>query len=315
MGFAPEISPSVRLAYHPAPELTFWTAASRSINTPPYTASDVEVRVAQIPPEWFLAENGVPLKGPALGKFLAIVPNENVKVTDYYTLEAGHRGSHGHRLQWDVSTFYCWVRNQFNISPFDSTLQSVIPSRVHLGDSITPLYGTNLLHEDHFGGESLLRILPADFLSLELSYSLFWVWRAEGLPIPGVVGKRFHPLPEDGLKSPRHVGRTKINIDLPWETSASLNGILSSPFSRGARFNYANQSNDPTGGIIVDPARVQFQLDLLLRKSFFRDRASFSVWGRNLLEKPFVEVHNPYAWTNYPHQIHRTFGTGLEYSF
>ena len=120
--------------------------------------------------------------------------------------------------------------------------------------------------------------------------------------------------------TPNHVGRAKLNSDLPFGFGLFLHGILSSPFSRGEAFNYykqlpMSQTQVHSQSIIADPARMQFQLDFSLQKSLLRDRLSVSVWGRNVLADPFVENYNQFGWVSFPHQTHRTFGSGLVYQF
>ena len=88
--------------------------------------------------------------------------------------------------------------------------------------------------------------------------------------------------------------------------------MLTSPFYRGTLFNYLGQVGDDAGGLIVDPPRTQFHLDLVLQKRFHGDRITMSVWGRNLLADPHVEAFYNYALIAYPHQVHRTFGATLD---
>jgi outer membrane receptor protein involved in Fe transport len=313
----PEIMPSLRLAYSPASDLTFWAAASRSITNPSYSQTDMEFRQAQIPPYWVLRQDPrMTQEPPAAGKWIAIVSaDENVKPAGYYTIEAGHRGMGGPRIQWDISAFYSWIKAATALTPMDSSLQTVIPSRARPGDSIVPLYNANLLDREDFGGEFLARLMPLDYLRLELSYSLYTTYHFHGLPIPhDPRGRNYEPAKED-LRTPQHVGRFKAYLDLPGDFTFTGLGILSSPFSRGQPFSYVRQDNNPFLGVTADRSRMQFHLDLIVQKRLYRDRITLTAWGRNLLADPFVETYNQYGWLSYPHQIHRTFGAGLEYRF
>ncbi|MDB5104847.1 MAG: ligand-gated TonB-dependent outer rane channel [Fibrobacteres bacterium] len=316
----PEISPSLRLAYRPTPDLTFWAAASRSITTPSHAHSDMEIPVQQVPPPWYFQAQGVANPPPAAGAWAAIVGGgTDVKPTDYYTLEAGGRGWLGSLLQWDGSGFYSWVRDQISVTPFDASLQTVVPSRVNAGGRIVPLYYTNIYNYESFGGEGLIRLFPIPLLRLELSYALFWKYHVLGREIPGDTSGRI--VKEEDLHgeprwTPRHVGRVKAYLDLPWDVDFSLFGILSSPFMRGTHFNYITQRPDPIDGVEVGKERAQFQLDAILQRAFYRDRITATLWGRNLLaSKPYTEFYNQYVWSTYPHQVHWTFGGGLEYRF
>ncbi len=322
ISLVPEISPSVRLAYKPSERSTWWAAASRSVTTPSNGQSDVEIRQAQVPPEWYLRTvPGYTGNAPAAGHFVALVPGNKVAPVNYYTLEAGQRGSMARNIQWDASAFYNWVRGQLDATPFDSTLQTLVPSRAHPPDSVSPIYETNLQNYESYGGEALLRYLPADFLRIELSYAYFRLRDFVGLPIPGDAQGRKAEMPADfQLRTPRHVGRAKVYWDLPLGFSLSVVGLVSSPFSRGEPFNYLqqlpmSQTLVHSQSVTADPPAPQFQLDFSLRKTLWNDRLSVGIWGRNVLADPFVENYNQYGWISFPHQVHRTFGTGMVYQF
>ncbi|MEO6097033.1 MAG: TonB-dependent receptor [Fibrobacteria bacterium] len=321
----PEISPSLRLAWKPAEDLTFWGAASRSITTPSYSQTDFEVRQAQIPPYWYFQNHkdvlGDVPQSPAMGRFVALVPGTEVSPVEYLTLESGHRGSLAGNLQWDLSAFYSWVHGMSGATPFDSSLQTVIPSKAHAPDTIVPVYATNLADYQSFGGEAILRYVPAEYLRMELSYSLFYIRDFVGLAIPRDSAGRTYVAPTDWLRrTPNHVGRAKIFCDLPFGINLFVTGTLSSPFSRGEAFNYyeqlpMSQTRIHDQSLVADPARVQFQLDFSIQKRLFEDRLSLTVWGRNVLAEPFVENYNQFGWISFPHQTHRTFGAGLVYQF
>lgn len=315
-GYEAEVSPSLRLAWRPTPSATWWAAASRSITTPSYIQSDMEFRFVQIPPFWVLRSQGFTEPPPAAGKWVSLVPSGDVGPVDYYTLELGHRGGLGDRLQWDLSAFHSWVRGVMALTPVDSTFQTAVPSRVFPGDSVVPMFYGNLIDMEHAGGEALLRIQPSGGVRLELSYALFVNYNYRGLPIPrDTAGRTFAAKALDPPETPTHVGRLKAFLDLPWEVEASALGIVSSPFWRGGPFNYVSQRTDDNGGVMVDPSRPQVQLDLVLQRTFFRGRLTGTAWGRNLLADPFVEVHNQYGYTGYPRQIHRSFGIGIGYRY
>ncbi len=319
LGWVPEISPSLRLAFKPNNDQTWWAAASRGVTTPANSQRDMEVRVSQLPPTWQKWVWGAQ-PPPGAGKWVALVSGDEVPV-NYYTLECGQRGSWKQRVQWDVSGFYSWVRGQIGLTPVDPTFQTVIASKGNPSDSLVPLYNANLDDEETFGGEAWLRLLPMEALRMEFSYSLFWVYNFVGYPIPNDPGGRTFPRPDEfNRQTPNHVLRARANCVLPFETGLNVNGIVSSPFSRGEAFNYALQRPVSQTGrffanqaVIADAPRWQFQMDVSLEKKFLADRLTVTAWGRNLLADPFVEVFNQYGWISYPHQIYRTFGINLSY--
>jgi hypothetical protein len=121
-------------------------------------------------------------------------------------------------------------------------------------------------------------------------------------------------------RTPNHVGRARLNWDLPFGFAMNVNGLLSSSFSRGEAFNYyeqlpASRTLLHDQAIIADPSAPEFQLDFSLRKDLLADRLAVTLWGRNVLADPHVEIYNQYAWVGFPHPIHRTFGAGLEYRY
>ncbi|MDB5105949.1 MAG: TonB-dependent receptor, plug [Fibrobacteres bacterium] len=315
-GKLPEVSPSLRLAYLPSKEMTFWGAASRSITTATYIQSETDFRVSQVPPAWYLKQDPrfATQAPPAAGKWATVLTGDDVKPVDYYTLEAGHRGSRGSKIQWDVSAFYKWGLNRVAVMPFDNSLQTVALSKSHPGDTIVPLYLANLIDREDFGGESVLRLLPTRYLSLEMSYTLFYTWNYKGLPIPGDPDGATYVQPKDeDRRTPRHIERVKADLELPWNTMLSANLMVTSPFARGTPFNYLTQSGDEDGGLIVDPPAMQYHLDLVLRKSLFGERMEVSAWGRNLLADPYVESYYKYTVPAFPHQVHRTFGVTMDW--
>jgi len=322
IGSEPEISPMLALAYKPSGAWTWWTSVSRSFTTPSYSQSDLEIRQSQIPPEWFLSLNPE-YQGPtpAAGRWVALVPGEDTEPIRYYSLEAGHRGSPTLKVQWDLSASYNWVRGQIGLTPMDPALQTVIPSRAHPPDSIVPLYYSNLEDYESFGGEGVFRFLSGEGFRLELSYSMFYIHGFEGRKIPGDALQRTYKGPRDhDNRTPNHVGRAKIAYELTRGLRLGLNGLVSSPFSRGEPFDYVEQLPEsqeqiPGGALVADPARPQFQLDVSLHKRIWRDKLAITLWGRNVLADPIVETFNQYGWASYPHQIHRTFGAGLVYQY
>ncbi len=317
IGPEPEISPSLRLAYQAGQDLTFWAAASRSVTTPSYSQTGMEFRSQQIPSAWFFEANGLPAP-PAAGKWAAVIPGSVVKPGEFYTLEAGNRGILGSLLQWDVSGFYSWAQDQVDITQIDEKRALVVPSTSVPGDSIFPLFNSNITDYESFGGEAVARVYPREFLHLELSYALFVKYALRGLKIPGDPLGRTHDVSdyEDNIATPRHIGRVKAYIDLPYYLELTLHGTVASEFHRGAPFNYRTQTTDFLNGVVPAESNPIFQLEGSLRRSFYYDRITAMVWGRNLLARePFVENYYPFVWSTYPHQVHRTFGAGIEYRY
>jgi outer membrane receptor protein involved in Fe transport len=321
ISLVPQVSPSLRLAYQPREDMTFWTAVSRSVTLPTYAQHDIEVRQTQIPPDWYLRRiPGYQGGAPAAGRYAALVPGSDQGPVDFYTVEAGHRGSAGDRVQWDLSGFYAWVHGALSVTPLDSTFQTVVPSKTRPGDTIVPIYATNLEDYESYGGEIVARWMPYDGLKLEASYSAFWMYHLEGLPIPGDRQGRDYNVELDlPRRTPHHVGRLRADCVLPFGFGLTLNALAASPFSRGEAFNYyeqlpASRTLVHDQSLIVDPAAPELQLDLSLRRDL-GEHLTLSVWGRNILADAHVENYNQFGWVSFPHQVHRTFGAGLLYQY
>jgi outer membrane receptor protein involved in Fe transport len=314
----PEVSPSLRLAYRASPQHTFWAAASRSITLPSYSQIDMEFRVQQVPPAWYLQALGTPdsLIPPGAGKWIAILAQGDVKPSNYYMLEAGNRGLLGSRLQWDVSTFYLWARNQLSITNLDSDFKTVVPSRANPGDTVIPIYNANIAQYETMGCEAVVRWLATGGLRLEYSLSVYLDFNRKGLSQAGDIGSNSEDELALSNQTPKYVSRIRADLDLPFDMDLTAFALIPTRYASGSKFNYITQRPDPNEGMDVAKNRPFMYLDLTLRKSFHKDRMMAMIWGHNLLAgEPYEDFYNQYVWSSYPHRIHRTFGGGLEYRF
>jgi hypothetical protein len=313
VGNTPEISPTARLAIMPSERATLWGAWSRSVTTPGYIQSGVEARQAQLPgptslawrsPETW-ASLGLPMDTvpPAgAGKWVALVPNDSVKTAKYYTTEGGVRAIPIKDLYLDLSTYYAQFRDGYQLTTADPRV--VIPSKIHPGDSIVPIYYKNLLRGHGYGLELVARYKPVAFSQVEVSYAWSrWLDDSQGKDL--------------GDKMPNHIIRTRIYLDLPFETSLYLGGQWRSRIEKAIdKYDFNTQEHDPAAesGIGADAAPATFKADFCIEKKFLNDKLSVNVWGNDILHGPYVET---YAWyvDVYPHTIQGTFGAGISYRF
>ncbi len=314
----PELSPSVRLTFKPDQKITLWSAASRSITTPGYVQDKMEYRMAEIP--YITQEMAAALNIPYMGYdklflpgttkcYVAIVSEDNVKPTEYYTYEFGARVSISPKVYIDLSTYYSRCNN--GITPdLDYMSKGPTPSKVDDTTTILPIYYTNTFKETLYGGELIARITPIENLRTEISYSYLCETR-QGLPIPGQPRQYYDET--DKWTTPKHIIRFRPYYDIPEEgIHLTLNVTWLSQFDRGDKFNYLTQLPD-TLGINANPPANKLKLDCSIEKELLKDQLSLLIWGRNILSDPYVEYFSQYVGVGYPHTIGRTFGMTITF--
>jgi hypothetical protein len=317
----PEYSPSLRVSVRPLEKLTAWGAWSRSVTVPAYVHTNIEQRRHAIysatssadslsraygrPAEDILAEMDI---RPGYGKWVAMVSPEKLEPTTYRTTECGIRSSLLPRVFVDISFFHALIEDGFTASSFDSTLSTVVPSRLSPGDSIVPIkWGNSEARERRIGGETVIGIRPAEFLKCEVSHA--WSFRRKQTP-----GEDEWYTPAR-LLTPEHVVRWRLYLDLPLDLHVTVNGLFHSAYDNIHPYDFVNQKHvvisDDVGGVMHEPG---VQLDFMVEKMFLDERLSFFFWGNDILADHEIESYYWYVQT-YPHTIHRTFGGGISYQF
>lgn len=309
----PEISPSVRASFRPSEELTFWSALSRSVTTPGYSTTNIELRTQQLPPEWFLLGIGVPAdqipKGA--GKWATVTTVPNVKPTDYRTMELGFRMRSTQRFSLDWSGFYTRVHDRIVAADIDPN--RLVDSRTRSGEEIVPIYYSNLSRGETWGGETVAHHIPNRWVRIEASHS--WFRSAyRGQAIPGTerraaVGTLDHPM------TPEHVLRTRCYFDLPREWRATWMGMWSTKTGEVTPYNYVDQRSATMaeGGVVLDDRPSRFDFDVVLEKRLLQGRLAVRAWGRDLLAAPHVEAYDFYAYAGYPQTVNRSVGLGVSW--
>jgi len=307
---SPDLSPSLRAAWRPREDLTLWSVASRSVTTPGYSQTNLELRIQQIPPAWYFLSQGVPLEQVPenAGLWLTITTKEKVNPTSYSGLEWGVRKSFQNSTI-DANMFFTVVRDR--IVSGAPQLQSIVDSRARPGERIVPLYYGNLERDELWGGETVFRTRPWRTLQLEASHSwLRAAYRAEKGLAPGTANST--PPPEDPV-TPEHVVRLRASSELGHGLDCDVRTIWASKTSEVDPYDYLRQTGagEDRGGVFRGNAREPIDLTLSIGKSFagglFRARA----WGRNLFAKDQVEAYGQYAFLGYPHTVSRSFGLSI----
>ncbi len=286
-----ELSPSTRLAVRPNDDITIWTAASKSITIPGYIQARVERRVAP----WPLLQNS----------YVVAQTGDDIEPTSVWTYEAGARTSIIPKMFLDISAFYTMIRDSIDLdtSNIERADAHTEQSRVHPDETNVPVYYTNLLNANEYGGEAVLKTFPVKNIRIELTYSYFR-YRIED-------SQQKIPL------TPRHTIGFRPYVDIPaYDLFLSLNMIWKSK-SRIYGYNYQTQGGDITNYdnnlYIVDPPQSRFILNAQIEKRFYGGALTARIWGRNLLYKSYNEGYNPFIDNGYPHTIGRYIGAGVSY--
>lgn len=271
--------------------------------------TDMELRIRQMPPEWYYLEQGVPpeLIPETAGKWIALVPSDEIHPTQFETYEFGFRAT---GLSWaslDVSTFYSQIEDRLGSAL--STLGDLIDSAVYPGEQIIPIYVANLEPGESWGGETVLRMRPTRWSRLELSHS----WVLTDVSIPGMAaGADNNALQQDDT-TPDHIGRFRAYFDIPNNVELTLNGAIAGKGNGVQRFDYVDQKGAVgSSGVVLDTPSSDLRLDVTLEKQF-GNGVSAQVWGRDLLNEAYVDAYLEYLYLGYPHTTGRSFGAALRY--
>lgn len=307
----PEISPSLRLAVRPHADVTLWSALTRSVTTAGYGQSNVEIRLEQIPPDWYWQSIGVPAEQiPAgAGDWVTLIAAPGMKPTEYRTAELGARAVLNPSLTGEASTFF--TRKRDGIAAVYIDAGRVVPSRVRPGEMIVPVYFSNTTKGESWGGEEILRWSVSRSLRLEFSHA-WYRSSLRGQRIPGTNEVAQVSTPESPL-TPEHALRSRCYLDLPRQWRLSIYGLWSTETGSVQPYDYLAQKDatEEGGGVIAEERDTPFVLDVQAEKRWFGDRLSVSAWGRNLLNDPYVEAYDPYAYQVYPRTTNRTWGVSL----
>ncbi len=299
-----EFSPSVRLAVKPVPGVIVWGAVSRSITIPGYFHHSMERLIFDLGPGMGL---------PSSSLYIGLVPGMEIRPTEYITCEFGGRAKVGDRFYFDVSGFYARIDNAIGLD-MDFMSKPAVESRV--GDyMLLPIYFTNIYKGKMFGGEAVVRFMAGNRFKAELSYSLYKVRGVEGLPVPGGGGAVYTPPSMPDPFTPEHIIRFRPYVDFP-EAGIYLtfHMVWASKANKGQRYDYVNQVQDDNGVYMKGPGPL-LKVDFNIEKRFSGGCLSVNLWGRNVLNRPYVEYYSAYFALGYPHTVHPVFGMGVSYRF
>lgn len=294
----PEISPSARISFKPNDKLNIWGAASRSVTTPGYIHTNVELTLA----------NAIP---PFLPYDIVITNSGKTNQTEYLTGEFGVKGSPFKNFSFDVAGFYAKVNGKIDAQQGSSTTISQIT-----GDTITPLWYANLFNNTNYGVEALVKYRISEQILIEGSYSYFKRSFDEGLIIQGESTAA--SLPEiDNPSTPAHIARLRTYFTFgDWRITT--NNTYASAWENGGTFDFQNMDNPPFGSDALqqDPfeEKGKYRLDFKIEKSFNDNKSSIYVWGIDVTNTGLMEKFQTYT-TGIPMQTRAMFGMGTTLKF
>ncbi|MBF0433674.1 MAG: TonB-dependent receptor plug domain-containing protein [Fibrobacteria bacterium] len=292
-----EYSPSARLVVKPHKKLTAWGAWSRSITTPGYLQSNVEL--------------GVMLMNDTL---LSVTALDGLKPTYYYTSEGGVRTSFIPGLFVDLSGYYTIFKGKIGGSA--DQIGSPIKSRVS-GEYIRPRYYTNLFDGKLYGAEALVKSGHIwKVARLEVSYAWFQA-ETRGLLVPP-EDTSYAIVPEvDKVSWPEHVVKGRLYLDLPSDVFITVNGQLSSKFRFSNDYDYYNQQAMPSTShtVFKDINAALFKINFKIEKLFLDKRLNVFVWGNNVFHNdPYLEGFDM-SIVSHPYFVHSRYGLGASFLF
>ena len=290
----PEWSPSARFSYRPTTNITIWGSGSRSVTTPGYITTDIELTLI----------NPMP---PVLPLRVAVINEANIDQSEYWTGEFGVKASAG-SFSLDFSAYY--VNSSKLVSPA-SVSPVPVQSPTNPGELILPVYYSNILQAKNYGTETVVKWLPSSAVRFELSHAMF-VSEVKGMTDPS-TGQPYQYSKPEALATPKHITRFRSYFTIAKDFEFSINGIYYTEAGTG-RFFY-DQQRYSTGaipndkGLLVTESGGKFRADFKLAKYFNDRKNSIFIWGTDVFNTGTVLGYNPLI-SGIPMQVHALFGAG-----
>lgn len=294
-----ELSPSLRMSFRPNKSLTIWGAASRSVTTPGFNTTDLELLVSP-------AGSIAPLD-------ISVINSDKIDQTEYLTGELGIKAS-GSIFTVDVTGFYAQADDLLGI--FSG--QTPVPSKINIGKQIIPIFYANVEKSKNYGVETVVKLFPSPNVRFELSHAFLKLER-EGKTNPA-TGEKIEITPGEAPTMPEHVFRLKSYFSFGNNYELTINNLYHTKRGSSNRFFYDQQRSASVGddadkGIALNgPPRDHFRMDVKLEKFFAERKASIFMWGTDVLNTGRIDVFEPFQ-TGIPIQIHWMVGAGAMIKF
>ncbi|GAA0894723.1 hypothetical protein GCM10009122_44040 [Fulvivirga kasyanovii] len=287
----PEFSPSARFAYMPTEKLTIWGAGSRSVTTPGFIHTNIELTFAEVMP-------------PFLPYRIALI-NADTDQSEYLTAELGVRASVD-KFSVDVSGFYAKSDKLLDVT--DGGTEPV-ESPVNPSEMIIPLVYANIYEADNYGVESIVKFFPSEKMRFELSHSWF-ITERKGKNNP-ITGDKVEYIKPENPSMPEHVVRLRSYFTLPSDIEFSVSSLYNT-ITGSNRFFYDQQRFSGVEGDLgytLDEPQDRVRVDFKVEKFFNNRKTSVFIWGNDIFNDGTVMHYNPFT-TGIPMQVHRIVGAG-----
>jgi outer membrane receptor protein involved in Fe transport len=256
---------------------------------------------------------------------LAAINGPETAPTSISNLEFGIRYQPSDRLYIETNVYYNSVKDGVINSPvsFGRKASLVTPN-----EYIDAFYYGNYLEGTNYGIETILKILPAKGLTVELSHSMF-AYKSEfqknnDFDINTLTDIQKDLVDEEYPTVPRNIFRAKVSVDLPKEISLTFTGLYATGYYNrfgtvAAFYEYDLQRYDP---LFSDKGMIKYAVgenenrtvvNFKLSKSMMDKKMNIYLYGTDILTSPFVESVNQLT-TIYPRQTGSMFGLGLNYN-
>ncbi|MGD1845509.1 MAG: TonB-dependent receptor plug domain-containing protein [Salibacteraceae bacterium] len=292
----PELSPSLRVAVKPGDRWRFWGAASRSVTTPGFIQTNLELTVIpNLPP------TGLPVK---------LVTSPSIDQAEYLTGELGIRYI-GEKLSFSTSAYYEEADNKVATSQL---VERVLISPIN-NQAFFPIYYANVQKSTNIGVETVVKYRPSKLLTVEVSHAYLSVDK-EGKPLPDQPDLIAEVDNVDPPEAPEHTFRLRTYFDFGNGFLLTMNGVFMTESEVGEGFFYDRQAAASFGatepGIYLDNHRVEnrYRVDLKVEKQFKDGKYSAYLWGTDLLNNGTVQLYSQFT-TGIPIQTHRIVGGGF----
>ena len=293
----PEWSPSVRFTYKPNKALTFWGAASRSVTTPGFIQTNIELTIK---PSFDVNPN---LTIPRI----ILTNGDDIDQSEYLTFEAGIKGGRD-KISYDVSGFYTITDRLIGLTiPENLADPSIqIKSKINKNETVIPYFYANNGSGVNYGGEGVLRYIPSSNFTAEISYSYFKTEKKT----KGIMNRRDNP------ETPEHTIGARVYFSLGNNYTLSLNSLFMSKFGSN-KFLYLEQKPPELGmddeAYTLHEIKEKYRLDFKLEKRFDKNTSAY-LWGMDMLNFGTIQEYNGFT-TGIPYQTHLLVGIGTNLNF
>lgn len=357
-------SPMAKFSFIPQENITLWGGFTHSFTTPGYNQTNVEYNFFraespkffydQVDPGIYPAYAGIRASDPnitheqAEDMVLAAVPVEvaaeikqltalfgdyfntsaitgtNIKPTSFQNYELGFRWIGSDKLSFETSFFYSTMKDGVGNSPTSVNLGS---SSIYPGEIMEVYYYGNYFKGTNMGLESIIKLVPANDLVIELSHAYYKYdleyQENDDFDIASLSDGERNLTADKYKQVPEHVLRAKFYYTLNKDWKFTLTSMYASAFyskfgTVSPTYQYDNQRFDPLYGdggnqvLVGGEHDNRLVLNLRIDKFFLDQKLGVFVYANDISASNFTEGINQFE-SLYPRQVGKMIGTGVSY--